>query len=606
MIFFVSRVFAAPAYPGEIAIAQPDGSSILVRQIGDESFHQVLHEGYPILKDTKGWWKYVVPTKEGIEIGSNIVGVDAVPEYDRRIFETYRPEEVFEYEETEITIGRLRYPVILINFNDTEITFDNESIAVGMMEKVRDYYFEISEGQLELEFEVVGWYTAAEDHDYYGYDLWRKGNDAHPQELVAEAVEASDPFIDFSRFDNDGNGSVDNVIVIHQGTGQEMSGEATDIWSHSWSINSVQKDGVWISSYTIQPELIDNDEIATIGVLCHELGHALGLPDLYDTDSSSWAVGDWGLMAHGTWNYLNRPGDSPAHMTGWSKKKLGWLEPVALNNFAGNLQISPVEENGNVYIYENPERPGIEYFLLENRQQIGYDSALPGEGLLIYHVDESSSQNNDSHRKVDIEEADNDCSLDATDTADRGSTGDPYPGVTINKEFSSTSYPSSDFYNGFSQLKISDITEFNGNIILKAYTENYSPFSSSYILVGNREIFAHTSGDEIKDYQILDSEGVLISDFSDYDSIIIELEAVARRFDLAIDITYTDESTDTVTAQFFPFSYIIVSDGITEDKLVYIREFGWDEIPDLWTGEDSIYWKWYEDDSISVFGYELK
>lgn len=605
-VFVAFTVFSAPAYPGRIILSQPDGSEIIVRQTGDEFFHQILHEGHPILKDSDGWWRYVIPTEEGMEIGPGIVGVDKLPEYNRDVFETYRPEEFLEYKEAEITTGKLRYPVILINFNDTETTFDNESMTTGMIEEVKKYYFEISNGQLELEFEVVGWYTAAEDHDYYGYDLWTEGNDANPRALVREAIEAADPFIDFSVFDNDGNGYVDNVIVIHQGTGQEMSGEATDIWSHSWSINSLQKDGVSLSSYTIQPELIDSGEMATIGVLCHEFGHALGLPDLYDTDGSSWAVGDWGLMAHGTWNYLHKPGDSPAHMTGWSKKKLGWQEPVNLNDLTGNLEILPVESNGNIYIYENSERPGTEYFLLENRQQLGYDSALPGHGLLIYHVDETGYQTNDFHRKVDIEEADNDGALDLHDRNDIGSPGDPFPGTSINRIFCSSSFPNSDFYNGESYLKLFDITESNGIINGKVYTENYRPFSSSYVLVGSREIFVHASSGEVHDYQIQDPEGVLISDLSDNGSIIMELETAAKRFDLTIEIAYTDDSTDTVSAQFFPFSYIIVSDGITQNKLVSIKEFGWDEIPDQWYGEDSIYWKWYDDNSISVFGIELE
>jgi len=158
-----------------------------------------------------------------------------------------------------------------------------------------------------------------ETHDYYG------ATEARWAEFARDAILAADADIDFSQYDADGDGTVDAVAIIHQGRGKEESGKATDIWSHQSSLSgaglgALTLDGVTVDTYIIMPEVQGaGGDITTIGVLAHEYGHALGLPDLYDVDYSSAGIGDWGLMGGGAWLQVSRAGDSPAHMVAGSK-----------------------------------------------------------------------------------------------------------------------------------------------------------------------------------------------------------------------------------------------------------------------------------------------
>jgi M6 family metalloprotease-like protein len=289
--------------------------------------------------------------------------------------------------------------------------------------------------------------------------------------------------VDFSQYDNDGDGYVDGVIVVHQGTDEAAgNGSPTDIWSHMWSLNGGQywmgcpawmtpcgeyitNDGVKVNTYTIQAEVASDWGMATVGVFAHETGHLLGLPDLYDYGYDSDGAGLWTLMAAGSWNSISRPGDSPAHLMAWEKWALGWLTPTAVTSPLISASISQVEDNAVAYqLLDNPGGPGDwfsdctassgEYFLVENRQRVGFDTALPGDGLLIWHIDESpiGSQcryNNDqTHKLVDLEEASGPQDLDVMGDGNAGGPEDPYPGASNNRTFDDASDPNSKLYDG--------------------------------------------------------------------------------------------------------------------------------------------------------------
>jgi M6 family metalloprotease-like protein len=190
----------------------------------------------------------------------------------------------------------------------------------------KKYYQDMSNNTLNLQFDVYGPYTASNTHNYYGQnDL--SGNDLYPRELVAEAIDlANTAGVDFSQYDNDGDGYVDGIIIIHQGAGEEASGTTADIWSHQWNLSSPKYyDGVYISNYSIQPEYVFTALDSTVGVFCHEFGHVLGLPDLYDTSYETDGVGEWSLMAGGSWNGSTGNGDVPAPLLAWERKQLGWV-----------------------------------------------------------------------------------------------------------------------------------------------------------------------------------------------------------------------------------------------------------------------------------------
>ena len=311
---------------------------------------------------------------------------------------------------------------------------------------------------------IAGWYTASQNHDYYGKNMGFPRAAA----LVREAVQKADAAgYDFSSYDNNNDGYVDVVNVVHQGLGYETTLDGTNIHSHQAYLSGqgvgayTTTSGKIVNKYVIDPETRPDAEgtgtdMVTMGVFAHEYGHALGLPDLYDYTSTSWGIGDWSLMAQGNYNQISISGDTPAHPDAWSKAKLGWVSPTQVGT-TGITQIREAEHNSEAYqLLDNPN--GIndwtylgtgkgEYFLVENRRKIGFDAALPGEGLLIWHIDESIGNNdNYLHKMVDLEEADGLNHLDTRSGKNAGDAFDPwYNKVT---GFAATSNPNSHFYNG--------------------------------------------------------------------------------------------------------------------------------------------------------------
>ena len=160
------------------------------------------------------------------------------------------------------------------------------------------------------------------------------------------------------------------------------------MWSHKWTIPTwTSAEGVKVADYNISPGLwgISGDEAGHIGVVSHELGHFFGLPDLYDTGGGSQGVGNWDLMAGGAWGFDGSQ-QYPSHMSAWSKSKLGWLSPQPI--LPGSFVAPQVETSPSVFRIDCGYPPG-ELVLVENRQQVGFDGALPQGGLAIWHVDES-------------------------------------------------------------------------------------------------------------------------------------------------------------------------------------------------------------------------
>ena len=352
---------------------------------------------------------------------------------------------------------------------------------------MKDYYEEISYGQFTVTGKAYGWIPVSGTKEYYNRD------NNHTGELIVEGLDSSDKEIDFSQYDNDGldgipnsgddDGYVDVLVVIHSGTGGEYGGP--EIWSHSWSLSGaaggpyvtddVSNDGgnIRIDGYIIQPAVTSNNSMEEIGVFCHEFGHALGLPDLYDRDpddgSDSEGVGNWALMAGG-----GSDASRPSHMCAWSKEMLGWVTPIELQANHLDQAIPAVVDTPVVYkLWTHGEiepywynRHGIsanvgkEYFLVENRQQQRFDDQLPGAGLLIWHIQNDVTTQNDIaiNKLVDLEAADNRYDMDQG--KNRGDDGDPYPGSYNNRNFDRTTQPNSDVHeDGFSRVAVRNISD---------------------------------------------------------------------------------------------------------------------------------------------------
>ena len=340
--------------------------------------------------------------------------------------------------------GAVRVVVVLVEFSDRKLSrskaefadlfFSTQVLPHG---SVREYYREVTGGLVDIVGEVVGPYQLPKSLAWYAngnFGIGRPRGTPRANIMAADTARAANPHVDFAPYDNDGNGYVDAFIVVHAGPGGEQTGDPNDIWSHKWTLPQVfNADGRRIYAYLTIPE------DARIGVCAHELGHLLfGFPDLYDIDGSSEGVGNWCLMGGGSWN---GGGHIPAHPSAWCKLEQGWASSTNITA-NGTLTLPDVKSSRSVHrVWKNGEI-GPEYFLIENRQQTGYDAALPGSGLLVWHIDESQQDNADeNHYKVTLLQSDarRDLELDLN----RGDAGDPYPGTTHATRLDATTTPSS-------------------------------------------------------------------------------------------------------------------------------------------------------------------
>ncbi len=379
--------------------------------------------------------------------------------------------------------GEHKSLVILVQFTDQASMGTTpaqwNSKFFGATDSVRDYFQEASYGKLNIGAAseshgtandgVVGWLTLPYAHP----NTANFPNGAADRKTVADAVKAADAYVNYKAYDanNDNKLSSKELHVTVIAAGQEgsccrSSGKA--VWGHFWTLFSGEQptvDGVLFGSaaagggYTQFGEY-HRDHMATLGIMVHEMGHDLGLPDLYDTDLSSEGVGDWSVMGGGSWNTVSGQylGSVPPFPDAWSRYYEGWVTP---KREVGAKSVGQATASDAVYqLHDNPGgldwvsnvKSGTgEYFLIENRQKTGYDAGLPGCGLLVWHIDESRTYTNkanadDARRLVDLEEADNLNHLDGK--VNQGDAGDPYPGTANNGYFHDLSSPSAQLHDG--------------------------------------------------------------------------------------------------------------------------------------------------------------
>ena len=343
------------------------------------------------------------------------------------------------------------------------------SLGVVPTGSLRDTYLEQSYGTYEVTGDTHGWLRTAGTYAA-NYDDGTFGMNGGGRSATKAALDLADPNVDFGAYDSDGpdeipnsgddDGYVDACFMVYAGAGGHDTGNPSDIWAHAsgfdpnYLTNDPAAGGgfIRILKYMMQPEVdmqANGDSVRLgLGIPAHEYGHVLGLPDLYDGSRDTWGLGYWCLMAYGA--NLSRGNEmrSPVHMSAWCKERLGWVTPVVVTQNLWDIVIPPVETNSVVYKVWRDGIPGGEYFLLENRQNLGFDDILPGKGLLIWHIDHTSTP---TTNLVDLEEADgNDDLEDGTGSRpgpgyhpQLGDAGDPYPGDSLNTVFNGTSYPAS-------------------------------------------------------------------------------------------------------------------------------------------------------------------
>lgn len=349
--------------------------------------------------------------------------------------------------------------VILVDFSDNVANqalyppahYNNLLFSVGTYPtgSMRDWYLENSYGAFHVTGAVTVWLRMPQTYAYYVDGQAGFGTYPHnAQKLAEDAVAAANPSVDFSQYDNDGpdgipssgddDGFVDALFIVHAGPGREETGSNNDIHSHASGMVVPQVvDGVTAFSYSMEP---DNGKR---GVFGHEFGHVLGLPDLYDSDYSSSGVGDWCMMSFGSWG---NGGLTPVHFLSWCKQQLNFLTPTTPLTNANGISLPRVETSPTAYTLWTGGYPGDQYFVVENRQRVGSDVSLPGDGLIICHVDESISGNTDeNHPLIAVEQADG---LNELAQGGASDNGDPWPGSTNNRNFDNTSNPNTRDYAG--------------------------------------------------------------------------------------------------------------------------------------------------------------
>lgn len=254
---------------------------------------------------------------------------------------------------------------------------------------ISDYFKAQSGGQFLLDFDVAGPVTLPHRYSYYGQND-DDGYDKRPTKMVREACQAVDGSVDFSKYDWDGDGEVEEVFVVYAGNGEhDTTNQPNLIWPHMDNLANYNEqltlDGVTINTYACASELNGDKTLSGIGTFCHEFSHCMGFPDMYDTasDGNNFGMGSWDLMDYGSYNGY---GYVPAGYSGYEKMVCGWTTPIELDKPMTVNGMERLADMGQTYIIYNKGNRN-EYYILENRQQSGFDKHLPGSGLLIERVD---------------------------------------------------------------------------------------------------------------------------------------------------------------------------------------------------------------------------
>ncbi|MCL2649500.1 MAG: M6 family metalloprotease domain-containing protein [Candidatus Azobacteroides sp.] len=447
MLCFPGQVSAVRAYPYPVEVKQPNGETITIQAHGDEFFHYVTTtDGYVIALDDEGYFTFAEISGDGhLQPGKVRVSENTLKSGNNSFLKADSPEFIQKIKQPALsrragalknvtalrsssasrmrsaentTAGDTKALVILAAFTDQAFSISNPQQSftsmlndpgykpggsTGFTGSVRDYFISSSDGAYSPSFEVYGPVQLPNNMEFYGAND-ADGNDVNPRQMIIDACVAAKnmyPDLNFADFPLNKDGSLDHVCVIYSGYNEAENSQTlpNTIWPHQWRlqyweipVSERTIDGVVIDSYMCTSELrgqSPNGTMAGIGTFCHEYGHTLGQPDLYDTNGSKdgsaiTEPGSWCIMSSG--NYLNNGNTPPAYGV-TERGLLGWIDLWYVPE--GNVAIPPITSSNKYKAFAIDTPTKGEFFTLEVRKKEGWDSFLPGEGMLIYHIDMS-------------------------------------------------------------------------------------------------------------------------------------------------------------------------------------------------------------------------
>ncbi len=543
----ILTAYSMPAFRKPIEVTQPDGTKLTILLKGDEYLHFAqTTDGYDLKQNKEGYYTYASRDLEGRLLVGDVIAhnvenrsiqdfaflstVKTGGSFSETVLNRAFQNRMYRLQKGGVTLrssnsttetppgllsdyprtGTAKSLVILVNFADSVFKPENSGSAFNdMLNKpgydqndhngsVRDYYRFNSGGRFSPDFVVVGPVTISNPMAYYGGNN-SEGDDLRPAKMVYEACKAADNLVNFSNFDYDLDGYVDNVYIYYAGKGEADGGGDNTIWPHSWSLvssrDTLTLDGKKLDTYACSGELSGRTGRMTgMGTFTHEYSHILGLPDMYDVDyekynGDAFDLNYWSLMAYGAYNNNS---STPPCMTLPERYLLGWTTPVEINS-AQDVTVTDLGSTNNGYLIKTSNSG--EYFLIENRQgsKNVWDAYLPYHGMLIYHMDLRTDHQLSvnywgttmnltisdmwrmnvvnalaEHQCCDLEEADNQQLMYNGKNGNEyiaSINADPFPGTKKVSNFSDNTSPSMKTWSGsFVGKPITSITETNGVI----------------------------------------------------------------------------------------------------------------------------------------------
>lgn len=486
---------AIPARKGVLTIPQPDGTTIEARLHGDEFHHYyTTPDGTPLETDASGFLRR--SDTDPLIFRDAMSDMAARSEKRRRAASRMRPPVKAPGAgkgyglvpgSTFPSKGSPHALILLVEYSDVKFTLDDPHDYFSRMINERgfsdwnatgsamDFFIENSGGQFTPQFDIVGPVTLANTQSYYGSN-GSSGDDDLAYMMVIDGCRKIDAQVDFSKYDNDGDGVIDNVFVFFAGEAESSTGISTQVWPHTYFIRyctevPIVLDGVQLDRYACSNEwngLKSSAGAATggngrpdgVGTFVHEFSHVMGLPDLYSTKyNNAFTPGAWSTLDYGPYN---NNGCTPPNYSIFERYALGWMQPREIVA-AANVRLEDISRNQGAVI---PTHKDTEFFLFENRQQEGWDKYIPGHGMLVWHIDFNEEawtynmvNNTVAHQYVDIEEADG---MGTEETR----ADDAFPSSLGRTSFTDSTVPSMMPWTGRSvNLPVTDITESADGVI---------------------------------------------------------------------------------------------------------------------------------------------